>query len=55
MKKYRIAASPGDGIRTEVIAAGVEVLRALAERESGFSFQVDLSTGAGRTTRRTAA
>jgi len=33
MKSYRIAAIPGDGIGIEVIAAGVEVLTALAERE----------------------
>ena len=41
MKTYRIAAIPGDGIGTEVIAAGVEVLHTLAGRESGFAFQVD--------------
>ena len=29
-KSYRIAAIPGDGIGTEVIAAGLEVLAALA-------------------------
>ncbi len=33
MKTYRIAAIPGDGIGTEVIDAGVEVLKALAARE----------------------
>ena len=33
MKTYRIAAIPGDGIGTEVIDAGVEVLKALATRE----------------------
>jgi tartrate dehydrogenase/decarboxylase/D-malate dehydrogenase len=32
MKTYKIAAIPGDGIGTEVIAAGVEVLNALAGR-----------------------
>ena len=30
MKTYKIAAIPGDGIGTEVIDAGVEVLKALA-------------------------
>ncbi len=33
MKTYRIAAIPGDGIGTEVVDAGVEVLEALAARE----------------------
>jgi tartrate dehydrogenase/decarboxylase / D-malate dehydrogenase len=33
MKTYRIAAIPGDGIGTEVVDAGVEVLQALAKRE----------------------
>ena len=33
MKTYRIAAIPGDGIGTEVVDAGVEVLKALAKRE----------------------
>jgi len=37
MKSYRIAAIPGDGIGQEVIAAGVEVLTALAERDGGFA------------------
>ena len=41
MKTYRIAAIPGDGIGTEVISAGVEVLHALAKREDGFAFKVD--------------
>jgi len=39
MKTYRIAAIPGDGIGTEVIAAGLEVLAALAARDSGFAVQ----------------
>ena len=34
MKTYRIAAIPGDGIGKEVIAAGIEVLNALAGKES---------------------
>lgn len=41
MKNYKIAAVPGDGIGTEVIEAGVEVLQALAEREGGFAFEVE--------------
>ncbi len=38
MNTYRIAAIPGDGIGTEVIAAGLEVLAALAARE-GFQLE----------------
>lgn len=41
MKTYRIAAIPGDGIGTEVISAGVEVLQALARRAGSFQFTVD--------------
>ena len=41
MKTYAIAANPGDGIGTEVISAGVEVLQALAKREGGFEFKVE--------------
>ncbi|MGQ0684081.1 tartrate dehydrogenase [Bradyrhizobium sp.] len=41
MKTYSIAAIPGDGIGTEVISAGVEVLQALAKREGSFGFKVD--------------
>jgi tartrate dehydrogenase/decarboxylase / D-malate dehydrogenase len=41
MKTYAIAAIPGDGIGTEVVAAGVEVLDAIAQRDGGFRFQVD--------------
>jgi tartrate dehydrogenase/decarboxylase/D-malate dehydrogenase len=40
MKTHRIAAIPGDGIGTEVIAAGIEVLQACAERE-GFRLAFD--------------
>ena len=36
MKSYRIASIPGDGIGREVIAAGIEVLEALARKE-GFA------------------
>lgn len=35
-KVHRIAAIPGDGIGREVIAAGIEALRAVEEREPGF-------------------
>ena len=41
MKTYKIAAIPGDGIGTEVIAAGVDVLHALASRAGSFTFHVD--------------
>ena len=41
MKTYTIAAIPGDGIGTEVVSAGVEVLQALARREGNFTFKVD--------------
>ena len=41
MKTYKIAAIPGDGIGTEVIAAGVVVLEALAARAGTFTFQFD--------------
>jgi tartrate dehydrogenase/decarboxylase/D-malate dehydrogenase len=41
MKTYAIAAIPGDGIGTEVVAAGVEVLAAIAKRDGGLSFKVD--------------
>ena len=41
MKTYAIAAIPGDGIGTEVIAAGVEALTALARRNGGFEFRFD--------------
>jgi tartrate dehydrogenase/decarboxylase / D-malate dehydrogenase len=41
MKAYRIAAIPGDGIGTEVVSAGVEVLEALAKREGSFGLSFD--------------
>src|ERR1700754_4184395 len=41
MKTYAIAAIPGDGIGTEVVAAGVDVLHAIAKRDGGFKFDVD--------------
>jgi tartrate dehydrogenase/decarboxylase/D-malate dehydrogenase len=41
MKTYALAAIPGDGIGTEVVDAGVEVLHAIAKRDGGFAFRVD--------------
>ncbi|HEX2116456.1 MAG TPA: tartrate dehydrogenase [Alphaproteobacteria bacterium] len=41
MKTYAIAAIPGDGIGTEVVAAGVEVLNAIAKRDGGLAFKFD--------------
>ncbi len=41
MKTYKIAAVPGDGIGKEVIAAGIEVLNALAKRDDKFSFDFE--------------
>ncbi len=40
MKRYSIAAMPGDGIGQEVIAAGLEVLPALSARHGGFALDV---------------
>jgi len=40
MKAYKIAAIPGDGIGTEVVAAGLQVLEAVAKRVGGFTLQV---------------
>ena len=40
MKTYRIASIPGDGIGTEVIAAGIEVLEHLA-KQSGFGLSFE--------------
>jgi tartrate dehydrogenase/decarboxylase/D-malate dehydrogenase len=47
MKTFKIAAIPGDGIGTEVISAGIEVLHALAKREGRFEFKVDHFVGGG--------
>jgi hypothetical protein len=33
MKSYKVAAIPGDGIGQEVVAAGVEVMHAIARRD----------------------
>ncbi|MBI2288863.1 MAG: tartrate dehydrogenase [Betaproteobacteria bacterium] len=41
MRVYKIAAIPGDGIGTEVIAAGLEVLNVLADRDRGFRLEVE--------------
>jgi tartrate dehydrogenase/decarboxylase/D-malate dehydrogenase len=38
LKSYNIAAIPGDGIGSEVIAAGIRALEACAGRDGGFSF-----------------
>jgi len=41
MPRYRIAAIPGDGIGSEVTAAGIEVLGACAAREGNFELSFD--------------
>jgi tartrate dehydrogenase/decarboxylase / D-malate dehydrogenase len=41
MRVHKIAAIPADGIGTEVIAAGLEVLHALAVRDGGFRLDVE--------------
>jgi tartrate dehydrogenase/decarboxylase/D-malate dehydrogenase len=41
MKSYRIAAIPGDGIGSEVVAAGIEALEASARRDGGFDLKFD--------------
>ena len=41
LKNYNIAAIGGDGIGPEVVAAGVEVLEALATADRGFSFKFE--------------
>jgi tartrate dehydrogenase/decarboxylase/D-malate dehydrogenase len=41
MRHYAIAAIPADGIGKEVVAAGLEVLDALAKRDGGFSLDVE--------------
>ncbi len=41
MRVYRIAAIPGDGIGPEVVAAGLEVLRAAAARDGRFGVAVE--------------
>jgi tartrate dehydrogenase/decarboxylase/D-malate dehydrogenase len=41
MRTYAIAAIPADGIGKEVVAAGLEVLDALAKRDGGFDLTVE--------------
>ena len=41
MREYRIASIPGDGIGVEVIAAGLKVLDALAQRDGGFRLRIE--------------
>lgn len=41
MAEYRIAAIPGDGIGAEVVAAGLEVFRALEECQDGLKLNVE--------------
>ncbi len=41
MRVHKIAAIGADGIGPEVIAAGLEVLEALAKRDGGFRFEVE--------------
>jgi tartrate dehydrogenase/decarboxylase/D-malate dehydrogenase len=41
MRTYRIAAIPADGIGTEVISAGLEVLEVLAQCDGGFRMEVE--------------
>ena len=41
MPHYRIATIPGDGIGSEVVAAGVDALNACAARDGGFTFRFD--------------
>lgn len=42
MRSFRIAAIPGDGIGNEVVAAGIEVLEAVARRERNFGLVFEL-------------
>jgi tartrate dehydrogenase/decarboxylase/D-malate dehydrogenase len=41
MRRHRIAAIPGDGIGKEVIAAGIDVLHALAAQDGGFAMAIE--------------
>jgi tartrate dehydrogenase/decarboxylase/D-malate dehydrogenase len=41
MRIHKIASIPADGIGPEVIAAGIEVLQALAEQDGGFTFDIE--------------
>jgi tartrate dehydrogenase/decarboxylase/D-malate dehydrogenase len=51
MRTHRIAAMGGDGIGPEVVAAGVQALKACAERDGQFK----ISIGVQITTRSTAS
>ena len=56
MKTYTIAAIPGDGIGTEVVAAGVEVAGRNRQARRRLCIQGSItSIGAASTTRSTAA
>ena len=55
MRSYRIASIPADGIGPEVIAAGLEVLDALASRDGGFELKVDHYDWGSERYRRTGA
>ncbi|MGD1877647.1 MAG: tartrate dehydrogenase [Kiloniellaceae bacterium] len=41
MRRYKIAAVPGDGIGPEVIAAGMDVLHAVAAQDGGFALETE--------------
>ena len=41
MRKYKLAVIPGDGIGPEVIAAGLEVLRACSLADGGFTLEAE--------------
>jgi len=41
MRKHKLAVVPGDGIGPEVIAAGLEVLQAVADKDGGFTFETE--------------
>src|SRR5689334_16076033 len=41
MREYKVAAIPGDGIGIEVLAAGLQVLGALAGRDRGFKIGIE--------------
>ncbi|MBV9084568.1 MAG: tartrate dehydrogenase [Acidobacteriaceae bacterium] len=41
MREHSIASIPGDGIGPEVIAAGVQVLRVLEQRQGGFKLYIE--------------
>jgi tartrate dehydrogenase/decarboxylase/D-malate dehydrogenase len=41
MRSFKIAAIPADGIGKEVVAAGLDVLQVLAERDGGFRLEVE--------------